>query len=407
LPLTARYTQQNVRLDEVHFWNLERQPSFEAVLCAGDEMVYVARNDIQVIVSFQVQKDGLGLRGVNMQEIIKYAHSWRKIYSMCLCEGNIFLLNSEGIVKVSLERVECNAVVQLNDELCMLTSFDSQVLFTDQNRASVWKIKADAETKVFAGCERGEGSVDGKVKDCRFQQPMGICMESESVISIWMPKQIPSRYALKWHSVLNFLTPLVSFFYAFSIHNKGVSYSVKSVDESLSLVHQCKELLDSTSNNTTTSTGITSAINGPQGHVSAKTVASVALLEWGLQRLCNNLQPFNYSATNLSSCTTLDAESYHSTVHIKQTNMSMMEYTRSFGITMKESVKRVTEWAAYYHTSRKSWRPKPEETIPFSRVPLIKPLPIVDMSKENCDIMQRLGPQHMELQYDSDQFTKK
>ena len=102
----------------------------------------------------------------------------------------------------------------------------------------------------------------------------------------------------------------------------------------------------------------------------------------------NNLQPFNYSATNLLSCKTLDVENYHSTVHIKQANMSMMEYTRSFGITMKESVKRVTEWVAYYHISRKSWYPEPEETIPFSKVPLIKPLPIVNMSKENCHIMQ-------------------
>ena len=34
------------------------------------------------------------------------------------------------------------------------------------------------------------------------------------------------------------------------------------------------------------------------------------------------------------------------------------------------------------------WFPKPKETIPFSEVPLIKPLPIVDMSKANCDIMR-------------------
>ena len=65
--------------------------------------------------------------------------------------------------------------------------------------------------------------------------------------------------------------------------------------------------------------------------------------------------------------------------------MSMMEYSRSFELTMKESVKRVTHCpAAYYHTSRKSWYPKPEETIPFSKGPSIKPLPIVDMSKANC-----------------------
>ena len=34
--------------------------------------------------------------------------------------------------------------------------------------------------------------------------------------------------------------------------------------------------------------------------------------------------------------------------------MSMMEYARSFELTMKESVKRVTQWAAFYHASRKS-----------------------------------------------------
>ena len=33
------------------------------------------------------------------------------------------------------------------------------------------------------------------------------------------------------------------------------------------------------------STGITSAINGPQGHVSARIVASVAPLKWGLQKI--------------------------------------------------------------------------------------------------------------------------
>ena len=47
---------------------------------------------------------------------------------------------------------------------------------------------------------------------------------------------------------------------------------------------------------------------------------------------------------------TLDVENCHSTVHIKQANLSMLEYYRSFGLSMKESIKRTTEWAAYYHT---------------------------------------------------------
>ena len=93
-----------------------------------------------------------------------------------------------------------------------------------------------------------------------------------------------------------FLNSVGQLFDTFSIHCKGTGYSVKSADEALSLVRQCKELLERNTNEIRMSTGITSAINGPQGHVSARTVASVALLEWGLQRLYSNLQlKFNLS----------------------------------------------------------------------------------------------------------------
>jgi len=46
---------------------------------------------------------------------------------------------------------------------------------------------------------------------------------------------------------------------------------------------------------------------------------------------------------------------------------------------MKESIKRTTDWAAYYHTSRRSWYPKPEETVSLSQA--IAPLPAVEISQ--------------------------
>lgn len=79
-----------------------------------------------------------------------------------------------------------------------------------------------------------------------------------------------------------FLNSIGQLYDAFSIHCKGATYSVKSVDE-LSLVRQCKELLDRHTNEIRMRTGITTT--GPQGHVSAKTIVSVSLVEWGLQRL--------------------------------------------------------------------------------------------------------------------------
>ena len=33
LTLKSKYNQNNVKNDEVHFWNFERRPSFEAMLC--------------------------------------------------------------------------------------------------------------------------------------------------------------------------------------------------------------------------------------------------------------------------------------------------------------------------------------------------------------------------------------
>ena len=67
---------------------------------------------------------------------------------------------------------------------CILTRFGSEILFSNQKRASVWKTKTNGEVEAFAGCEKEEGSVDRKVKDCRFQQPIGLCTESESIIYI-------------------------------------------------------------------------------------------------------------------------------------------------------------------------------------------------------------------------------
>lgn len=216
-----------------------------------------------------------------MQEVIKYDHLWRKIYSMCLCEGSLFLSHCKGISKVSLDSAQCKTIAQLDDEPCMLTRFGSQILFSNQKRASVWKIKTDEEVELFAGSERKEGNDDGKVKDCRFQQPIGICTESESVIYICDGRDAQTnsiKICTKMVECTEFLNSIGQLYDAFSVHCKGASYSVKSADETISLVHQCKELLDRNTNDIRTSTGITSAINGPQGHVSTKTVASVALV---------------------------------------------------------------------------------------------------------------------------------
>lgn len=86
------------------------------------------------------------------------------------------------------------------------------------------------------------------------------------------------------------------------------------------------------------------SLNGPEGNVAAKTIDSVALMKWGLERLRHNMTPWswNYMATSLLSCMTLDVENTHAVVHFKEPLYSVLQYARNFGKALKESIKRKT-----------------------------------------------------------------
>ena len=249
-------------------------------------------------------------------------------------------------------------------------------------------LKPCGELDLFAGSDKEEGIVDGPIKTCRFKQPMGICTEFDSVVYVCDAQANSLMVCTEVKQCSLFLNAMGSLYNAFSVHNKGSIYTVKRPDEALILVRQCKDFLNDITVDIRSNTGISRTLNGPEGHLPAKTVQSVSMTEWGLQRLFDNLKTFDYQATNWLSCMTLDVEDCHSTVHIKQANMSAKEYSRSFGVTMKESFKRMTQWGAYYHTNRESWYPKPEETISFSKVPTMKPLPVVDLSQADCEILR-------------------
>ena len=88
--LVAKYRHNNVKTDEVHFWDCEKQPSFEAMACADSELFYAAECSQKAIASFQVEKDGVGLKGNNLQMVIQYSPEWCKVNSMCLCDSSIF-----------------------------------------------------------------------------------------------------------------------------------------------------------------------------------------------------------------------------------------------------------------------------------------------------------------------------
>ena len=75
-------------------------------------------------------------------------------------------------------------VLALDDQPCVLTSFGTEILYTNQ-KASVWQLNGDGGNLcLFAGSENEDESSDGPVKGSGFKQPVGICTEFGSVVYV-------------------------------------------------------------------------------------------------------------------------------------------------------------------------------------------------------------------------------
>ena len=283
----------------------------------------------------QIQKDGVGLIGTNLQVIVPYETTWRKVKSMSKSNGNLFISHCQGISKIGLESCQSRLVLALDDQPCVLTSFGTEILYTNLKKASVWQLNGDSgNLRLFAGSENEDGRGDGPLKPSRFKHPVGICTEFGSVVYVCNAQTNSLKICTKLKECAQFLEAIGCLYEAFSVHNKGAHYTVKSIVEAIGLVKQCRDMLDENTSDIQGATSIKTTLTGPQGHVSARTVASVAMMDTGLQRLYANLGKFNYRHTNLLSCMTLDVENCHSTVHHKQGNISMAEYYRSFGVVI-------------------------------------------------------------------------
>ena len=105
--------------------------------------------------------------------------------------------------------------------------------------------------------------------------------------------------------------------------------------------------------------------------------------QWGQRRQADTLREYDNQALDLLSHMTSKI-----VTHSKKVNMSRLEYARLFGATIKESVKRTASWASYYNTSRKSKHPRPDTKLSLDNVPLMIPLPAVNLPSNDCDILR-------------------
>ena len=119
--------------------------------------------------------------------------------------------------------------------------------------------------------------------------------------------------------------------------------------------------------------------------MSHKTQVSLNLLEEGMHRLHNSIASINndyLQDIELSTLLTTVVENLHTVSHFKHETFTALQYSQDFRLITKESLKRVTKWAAKYFTHEKSYYPVPQTSTEFANVNFMRPLPSVEMDPE-------------------------
>ena len=177
--------------------------------------------------------------------------------------------------------------------------------------------RCERYVQVFGG-DGNPGNNDGLATKCRLFQPSGICSEFNNVVHVCDTQTSCIKIFTTLKKTAEFLKGIRELFSAFSLHEKHQTYESCDLPGAIVRVGRCLQVLEeNVASIRELNCRLPLSLNGPEGSVAAKTVDSVKLLKWGLERMKRNLDPLEYGSTSLLSCVTLDVENLHSVVHHK------------------------------------------------------------------------------------------
>jgi len=381
------YKEEGLETNVINFWDMSaQQPTFSAICTIDKGLLYAACSSIKSIVSVAMVYDGVGIKGA-LQPLCSFNDTWKGFTSICAVAGSLYVASKFGMDKVCMNSWEItNVLSSERDEVWPYKIKRRQqcVLFTDPTNRMIYSYDTESmRLIVFAGNGK-ETSVDGPNLEASFRQPCGIDVEFENVVYVTDIMTHSIILITPLSETIRFLRSIGCLYKAFSVDKKGESYDRCNLKGAIEYVNTCLETLQL--NKRAISADVTcrklpKTLNGPEGNVANKTIGSVQMILLELKHLQEILETRCYTQYSLKSCMTLDVEHFHSTTHVKNTTMSMLQYCRSFGDCIKKSIKRLTTWSAHYFTSPKSWYPLPQGSLKLEDVPLRDPLHVAVSQK--------------------------
>ena len=249
---------------------------------------------------------------------------------------------------------------------------------------------ADIFSEIFAEKFTGNGKnihAEGLALECSFCKPCGIAVGFDNVVFITDIDTNRVNVITPLINTSEFLKYVRNFYKAFSIHNKGDRYELQTVKDAANTVNNFESYLSTLTQNIRSKVNkkLSKHLNGPEVSVAGVTMKSVQLISSGLNRLNEITEDYSYRNVNLLSCLTLNVEHFHSSTHFKSTVLSMQQYCRQFGSTVKESIKEISKWSARYYTGKYWYQPQ-DDAINLKDMPLFENKTIKKLEQSKIEI---------------------
>ena len=390
------YQSQGKTIDIVHL-DQDIKPS---TICAlSDHLLGCSCDASREVYTIEIQTNGHFLSGT-VNKFCDFTPLCDQVRSMCLStDGYLVLAHNSGITKLKMADQEvkeypiANGGQARSSIQAVAPLSGGKVAFTDQTKRQVKQIESNGAVTVIAGTGE-EGNKNGSGSSASFGQPMGLCIEGDNIFVT--DGQIGAvKLVTTVTGTIQFLENLGKFYGAFSVHLKNKPAKRHTIEEAYRMVKDVSSYIKSTVSSVQEIRNSGGTTNGPQGTVASKTVKSVHLVEKGLNKLRLNLAGVNPSfKIEPEVCLTLQVESQHAVSHFKHPSCTVLDYARDFGNTMHESLKRTSQWAAYYFTHRNSYYPVPENHISLRDIPKMSPLPNKEMSQTDQTTMREWAQEH-------------
>ena len=110
-----------------------------------------------------------------------------------------------------------------------------------------------------------------------------------------------------------------------------------------------------------------------------------------MNRLIENISSINPSFVDLVELLTLlttQVENLHAVSHFKHETFSLLNYSQDFATIVKESLKRITKWAAKYFAIDRSYYPVPDTSMPLSALSTMALPAVQRVTKEDETVMK-------------------